>query len=93
MTGTVCVITNAAGQAFATGIDVEQGRPAGFSLTDIQEDRAKAAAWRDVWAGACHPDVARAISESYSASRTLEAKMITLGWKATCKTFEFEGAA
>ena len=86
--GTVCVVTNPSGDVFATGVDVEQGRPAGWTLEDMQQRRAEAAAWRDAFNGGCHPDMAAAITTHPMTAQSVATELLHRGWKATFKTFD-----
>ena len=88
MQGTVCVVTNPDGEVFAHGVDVEQGKPAGWTLENIQEMRAEATAWRDAFNGGCHPDMAAAITAHRMTAEAVAREMRDRGWKATFRTFD-----
>ena len=62
MKGCCVVVTSKDGHVVGTGTDFDQGYPAGVDLQHMQEMRAKDRAWRDVFNGLCHPDIAKAIT-------------------------------
>ena len=71
MVGCCVVIVSGDGHIVGTGTDFEQGFPAGMDLQGMQEMRAKDRAWRDVFNGLCHPDVAKAITGPEMLTGTL----------------------
>ena len=79
MTGTMIVIVTKSGNVAASEADFDMSAPAGYSVSDAQERRAKDRAWRRVMMEFCHSDIGEAISGL--ALDIVRRNLRAAGWK------------
>ena len=86
MSGVVVVITMPAGHVAAVGADFDDSSPAGYTLVDAQEQRARKNAWHTVMREFCHSDIAAAICDhgGLALDRVTKRLHVT-GWKEHVK--------
>ena len=83
--GVVVIITSPDGHVQAVAGDFNQGAPGGMRIEDMQENRAKDKAWREVFEGHCSGYVGKAIKSDQFAMRQVSASLRTQGWKETTR--------
>ena len=90
MTGVLVVIITATGHVAAAEADFEPGNPAGFSVEEMQTQRARDRAWKVVMRAYCHDDIAKAINDGYALRQVCQ-RLLDAGWKEEAKAVEVQG--
>ena len=61
--GVVCTIANQDGEVVGSGHDFSENRPGGFSIKEMQEIRAKEAAYKNFFSENCSNDISEVIND------------------------------
>lgn len=81
MKGVLVVVQFPDGSHVGNATDFNSSVPAGFGVREMQERRAREAAWSDAFRNTCHPHIAEGIWRRQAVLDSLRTQLKSMGWK------------
>ena len=85
MKGIIVIVTSPDGHVQGSYADFEQLKPGGFGIQEVQEHRARARVWGEIFYAHCSNSVAKAIGANEFTVKEVANRLLGQGWKETVR--------